>query len=244
MASRALIRRRNHLLDHFISPVRTISHIHSIFHDVSSPSKASNSDSSKQKETYFSTIAKENILGFHQNRIFTNPYGKISTQDFSPIGARFFLQPVRTASSSTAAAPQLQSDIESNEEQKQKQAKKEASPEECDQAVEGLSTAKAKAKAKAKEQEAQKQVQSVVKKFWSMIFGIGPALKAVASMSRADWAAKLTHWKNEFVSTLQHYWLGLKLLWADIRISSRLLLKLAGGKSLKERETTADTYHC
>lgn len=184
MASRALIRRRNHLLEHFISPVRTISHIHSISHDVSSPSNASNSDSSKEKETYLSTIAKENILGFHRNRFFTNSYGKISTQDFRPIGARFFLQPVRTASSSTAAARQLQSDIESNEEQKQKQAKKEASPEECDQAVEGLSTAKAKAKAKALEQGAQKQVQSVVKKFWSMIFGIGPALKAVASMSR------------------------------------------------------------
>lgn len=184
MASRALIRRRNHFLDHFISSVRTISHIRTISHDVSSPSKVSDSDSNKEKETYFSTIAKENLLAFYQKRIFTNPYGKINTQDFGPIGARFFLQPVRTASTSTAAARQLQSDSESNEEQKQKQAKKEASPEECDQAVEGLSTAKAKAKAKVQEKEAQKQVQSVVQKFWSVILGIGPALKAVASMSR------------------------------------------------------------
>ena len=67
-------------------------------------------------------------------------------------------------------------------------------------------------------------------------------------LSRADWAAKLKHWKDEFVSTLQHYWLGTKLLWADVRISSRLLVKLAGGKSLSRRErqqltrTTADIF--
>jgi len=65
---------------------------------------------------------------------------------------------------------------------------------------------------------------------------------------REDWAKKLVHWKGEFVSTLQHYWLGSKLLWADVRISSRLLLKLAGGKSLSRRErqqltrTTADIF--
>ena len=66
--------------------------------------------------------------------------------------------------------------------------------------------------------------------------------------SRADWATKLKHWKDEFVSTLQHYWLGTKLLWADVRISSRLLVKLASGKSLTRRErqqltrTTADLF--
>ncbi|CAM0904012.1 unnamed protein product [Alopecurus aequalis] len=67
-------------------------------------------------------------------------------------------------------------------------------------------------------------------------------------MSRADWAAKLKHWKEEFISTLQHYWLGTKLLWADVRISSRLLVKLAGGRNLTRRErqqltrTTADMF--
>jgi ABC-type Fe3+ transport system permease subunit len=67
-------------------------------------------------------------------------------------------------------------------------------------------------------------------------------------LCRADWAVKLKHWKDEFVSTLQHYWLGTKLLWADVRISSRLLVKLAGGKSLSRRErqqltrTTADIF--
>jgi hypothetical protein len=63
---------------------------------------------------------------------------------------------------------------------------------------------------------------------------------------RADWALK--HWKDEFISTLQHYWLGTKLLSADVRISSRLLVKLTGGKSLTRRErqqltrTTADLF--
>ncbi len=47
---------------------------------------------------------------------------------------------------------------------------------------------------------------------------------------------------------LQHYWAGTKLLWADVKISSRLLLKLASGKSLSRRErqqltrTTADIF--
>jgi hypothetical protein len=65
---------------------------------------------------------------------------------------------------------------------------------------------------------------------------------------RADWAKKLVHLKDEFKSTLQHYWLGTKLLWVDVRISSRFLLKLAGGKSLSRRErqqltrTTADIF--
>lgn len=62
--------------------------------------------------------------------------------------------------------------------------RKEASPEECDQAVEGLTSAKAKAKAK-KALEAPKQVQSVLKRVWAGFLGIGPALRAVASMSRS-----------------------------------------------------------
>ncbi len=47
---------------------------------------------------------------------------------------------------------------------------------------------------------------------------------------------------------LQHYWVGTKLLWADVKISSRLLLKLASGKSLSRRQrqqltrTTADIF--
>ncbi|KAI0508167.1 hypothetical protein KFK09_014301 [Dendrobium nobile] len=163
---------------------------------------------------------------------------------FLPFGVRGLSQYVRTASTATAKQPEIGSE-DHDEDQKKKQ-NKEASPEECDQAVEGLSTAKAKAKAKQL-QETQKNYQ-FIRKLWAKLLGIGPALRAVASMSREDWAIKFRHWKDEFVSTLQHYWLGCKLLWADIRISSRLLLKLAGGKSLSRRErkqltrTTADIF--
>lgn len=155
----------------------------------------------------------------------------------APIGVRWLSQ------MSSAAKQHEPEDIDETVAKK----RKEASPEECDQAVEGLSTAKAKAMAK-RAQESQKEVQSVLRKVWTAFLGIGPALRAVASMSREDWAKKLVHWKGEFVSTLQHYWLGSKLLWADVRISSRLLLKLAGGKSLSRRErqqltrTTADIF--
>ncbi|XP_058216528.1 uncharacterized protein LOC131327406 isoform X1 [Rhododendron vialii] len=146
--------------------------------------------------------------------------------------------------SSTAATGQREND--GKEEGPVKQIK-EASPEECDQAVEGLSSVKAKAKAKQL-QEPQKGAKSIIKRLWAMLLGIGPGLRAVASMSREDWATKLGHWKDEFKSTLQHYGLGMKLLWADVRISTRLLLKLAGGKSLSRRErqqltrTTADIF--
>ncbi|KAK7394631.1 hypothetical protein VNO78_15164 [Psophocarpus tetragonolobus] len=132
-------------------------------------------------------------------------------------------------------------------EQSATKQKKEASPEECDEAVEGLSTIKAKAKAKQL-QETQKSDGSVIKKLWAKILGIGPAFRAIMAMSREDWAKKFSHWWDELKSTLQHYWFGTKLLWADIRISSRLLLKLAGGKSLSRRErqqltrTTADIF--
>lgn len=65
---------------------------------------------------------------------------------------------------------------------------------------------------------------------------------------RQDWANKISGWKKSFWVELQHYWVGTKLLWADVKICSRLLLKLAGGKSLTRRErtqltrTTADIF--
>ncbi|KAH1127450.1 hypothetical protein GYH30_016161 [Glycine max] len=125
--------------------------------------------------------------------------------------------------------------------------KKEASPQKCDEAVEGLSSIKAKAKAK-KMQEPQKSADSIIKKLWVKILGIGLAFRTIMSMSRDDRAKKFRHWWDEFKYTLQHYYFGTKLLWANIRISSRLLLKLVGGKSLSRRErqqltrTTIDIF--
>jgi hypothetical protein len=65
-----------------------------------------------------------------------------------------------------------------------KEKEKEVSPEDCDQAVEGLSFAKAKAK---QAQETLKQSYGWIIKIRNAFFGIGPALQAVAAMSR--WAA-------------------------------------------------------
>ncbi|KAI5075324.1 hypothetical protein GOP47_0009400 [Adiantum capillus-veneris] len=148
-------------------------------------------------------------------------------------------------SASTAASAQYDENDEHGQEENSKLKKRDTSPEECDQAVIGLSSAKAKAK---KVLEMQKKGVGVLKKVWSFRLQIGPFVKGVTSMSRKDWANKLGHLKEEMRDTLKHYWLGTKLLWADIRISSRLLLKLASGKRLTRREreqltrTTADIF--
>ncbi|KAI3493595.1 hypothetical protein L1887_40797 [Cichorium endivia] len=153
------------------------------------------------------------------------------------VGRMRVWQSIRYISTTTAT------NNDNNKKQRFDGKRKQASPEECDQAVEGLSSAKAKAKAKH-----VKYAKSIVHRTRAMLLGIRPALRAVASMSREDWAMKVSHWKNEFVSSMKHYWLGIKLLGVDVRISSRLLLKLAKGKSLSRRErqqltrTTADIF--
>ncbi|KQK00271.1 mitochondrial proton/calcium exchanger protein [Brachypodium distachyon] len=263
MASRAIVRRRKHLLDHVNTPI--LSSAFSTFQHGTSgfevkPRTAqqflgqhAGDSKSEEKEQCSVNLTKGGLPGL-SNVFPQRPahvislYGHgIGRNEFTlPLGARGLLHSVRRASTATAGQPKLDIEEEQSEDQKHKR-KKEASPEECDQAVEGLSTAKAKAKAK-QVQESLKASQSIVQKFWARLLGVGPALRAVASMSRADWAVKLKHWKDEFISTLQHYWLGTKLLWADVRISSRLLVKLAGGKSLSRRErqqltrTTADIF--
>ncbi|XP_042382249.1 mitochondrial proton/calcium exchanger protein-like [Zingiber officinale] len=198
--------------------------------------------------------SKEEFMCIHDQRLFQLPYDRFRIPKFGngrrefvlPFAARGLVQSIHTASTAKVRLPEKNDEEEPCEDQGQKRLK-DASPEECDQAVEGLSSAKAKAKAKHV-QDSQKASQTLIQQFWAKVLGIGPALRAVASMSRTDWTVKLHHWKDEFVSTMQHYWLGLKLLWADVRISSRMLLKLAAGKSLTRRErkqltrTTADIF--
>ncbi|KAL3686315.1 hypothetical protein R1sor_008889 [Riccia sorocarpa] len=128
--------------------------------------------------------------------------------------------------------------------------KLEPSAEECEEAVVGLTSAKAKVKHTkdvVKKGESS-QTLGIVTRIWNMILEIGPALKAVLAMNRDDWTKKVAGWKKHIWQELQHYWLGLKLLWADVRISLRLLMKLAFGKSLTRRErqqltrTAADIF--
>ncbi|URD76642.1 LETM1-like protein [Musa troglodytarum] len=92
------------------------------------------------------------------------------------------LQSVRAASTATASQPVMPSEEEPDKDQTQKQFK-EASPEECDQAVEGLSTTITKEKAKQM-QDSSKTAQLFIHKFWAKRLGVGPALRAVASLSR------------------------------------------------------------
>ncbi|XP_020584619.1 LETM1 and EF-hand domain-containing protein 1, mitochondrial-like [Phalaenopsis equestris] len=247
MAGRAIYRGRKHLLQKLNEPILSSFSILSSQHG----SFAYNSENKLLDHRTF-IHAKKELFGSSSATFLRGHLRGISVPNSEfgrseiiiPFGARGLSQYVRNASTATAKQPEISGE-EHGEDQEKKQ-NKEASPEECDQAVEGLSTAKAKAKAKQL-QETQKDYQ-FIRKFWAKLLGIGPALRAVASMSREDWAVKFRHWKDEFVSTMQHYWLGCKLLWADIRISSRLLLKLAGGKSLSRRErkqltrTTADIF--
>ncbi|KAG6388157.1 hypothetical protein SASPL_153356 [Salvia splendens] len=166
--------------------------------------------------------------------------------EVNPLGFRWTIEYARHLSTAPAGKTELDSGDNIKESVK---PKKEPSPEECDQAVEGLSSVKAKAKAKEKQlHDSSKGEKFILKKMRAILLGIGPALRAIAAMSREDWANKLRHWKDEFKSTMQHYWLGTKLLWVDVRISLRLLLKLASGKTLSRRErqqltrTTADIF--
>ncbi|XWS35378.1 hypothetical protein CRYUN_Cryun21dG0121200 [Craigia yunnanensis] len=262
MASRAILRRKRFISDYLNASSHSVQTFQCLGHPtqkLESRSYRSNvdhpsEDSNHVKKLDLDSVAKQELLGFSGLGFFSYRCQGISVlgpgsarfQFNSPMSVKLMSYSVRHASTATAKQPEPGSDDEGNEELVAKK-RKEASAEECDQAVEGLSTAKAKVKAKQL-QDSQKVAKSILQRVWATILGIGPALRAVASMSREDWAKKLVHWKHEIWSTLQHYWLGFKLLWADVRISSRLLLKLAGGRSLSRRErqqltrTTADIF--
>ncbi|XVE90699.1 hypothetical protein DITRI_Ditri20bG0097900 [Diplodiscus trichospermus] len=263
MASRVILRRRSYIFksptqpNSLIRGVSTFEHRQSFTSEESQESTPIGShpyQNSDFKKVVLPLVLKSELSNFLAAQHYrSNSFG-ISNLGYQvgdlgfvfPSGVRWFSQSASSASTVTSGQPELGRGNDGNEHQAPKKVK-EASPEECDQAVEGLSTVKAKAKAK-QVQDSSQSAQSIIKKIWATILGIGPALRAVASMSREDWAKRLRHWKDEFKSTMQHYWLGTKLLWADIRISSRLLVKLVSGKGLSRRErqqltrTTADIF--
>ncbi|KAM7460863.1 hypothetical protein LguiA_028984 [Lonicera macranthoides] len=270
MASRAILRRKNVVSAYLNISTRSIHTLQNLGHGDSTQnlgeshshqllSSAANQFSqdldSRRKIGGENALANEELMKFSAQRLFRSTYYGITPSGcvnrklelIYPMGTRLMSQSIRYKSTATAGQRDLGNEDDQDNDEMVAKKRKEASPEECDEAVEGLSSAKAKAKAK-KLLESQKAAKSVLQRIWATILGIGPALRAVASMSREDWGKKLVHWKHEIVSTLQHYWLGLKLLWVDVRISSRLLLKLAGGKNLTRRErqqltrTTADIF--
>ncbi|KAK3144364.1 hypothetical protein QOZ80_4AG0312040 [Eleusine coracana subsp. coracana] len=219
MASRAIIRRRKYILQHinattllrsFTSVIQQGNFGYEIQQRSASLYSDENlTDSNHAKAQY--ALSKRKLYGLSSG-ILWGPtcivslptYGSGAQSFGLPLGARCLLQSVRTIANTTGQ-PEVNVMGKQSEDEKQKQKEKEASPEECDQAVEGLSSAKAKAKAKLVQEEVQKTEPSIIQKVWARLLGIGPALRLIASMSRADWAAKLKHWKDEFISTLQHY---------------------------------------
>ncbi|CAL2275559.1 unnamed protein product [Prunus armeniaca] len=249
MASRAMLRRKRIVTDYVTASSRTTPGFHWLGHY---------HGSQKSESKGFSSI----IMHMHRgNNDDGDDKVSVAKDEFRRLGFisgttvglshRWMSQSIRNASTAaTAAAAAKQTEPIDNEENERLAAKKkkQASPEDCDQAVQGLSTAKAAKAKKLQESQKDKSAKPMLQKVWATFLGIGPALKAVASMSREDWAKKLVHWKTEIVSTLQHYWLGFKLLGVDVRICSRLLLKLARGKTLSRREkqqltrTTADIF--
>lgn len=201
MTSQAIIKRKKYLLKHLNVPARLCSSFSRFgleryghetdtrpLHQVSEQSHSEAEISGRRWNVLLT--AKEELLSFSRCRFAPCPPGGISVSAFSydrrelafPFSVRGLSQGIHTASTATAGQPEMHGEKEPNEDLTQKQIK-EASPEECDQAVEGLSTVKAKAKAKQM-QDSSKTAQSLIYKFWAKLLGIGPALKAVASMSR------------------------------------------------------------
>ncbi|KAJ0035594.1 hypothetical protein Pint_26243 [Pistacia integerrima] len=198
MASRAILRRKRLISDYLNVSTRSIQGFQCLGHvvqnrklcDYCSSANQTCADFNCADKTNAFSVTKGELQGFsgfrhfvHKNHgIMVSGLGNGRSELIPPMGFRLMSHSVRNASSATAKQPEMVSDDEENEELVSKK-RKQASPEECDQAVEGLSTAKAKAMAK-KLQETQKVANSVLHRSWAMLLGIGPALRAVASMSR------------------------------------------------------------
>lgn len=182
MASRAILRRKRFIPEYINASYRSIQSFHILgpehhnSHNVQPP-YANHKRAPSVTKHQLSEIAQFRREEYHGSSLLFAPLG---------IRVRWMSISIRNASTAAAAAAKQQesgSDDEQNEELLNKK-RKEASPEECDQAVEGLTTVKAKAKAK-KLQE-QKAANSILRKTWTTFLGIGPALRAVASMSKLD----------------------------------------------------------
>lgn len=206
MASRAIIRRRGVVSNYLNTSPRSIQSLQSLLRGhgprgLDSERHSSNSEiQSAEMENYSisrgssadeaaNLAAKDKLVSFPGCGHFRGRWGSSFSYtgvgqnfNFYSPGKRWMLHPIRTASTAAAKQQELGSDDEDNEEMIAKK-RKEASPEDCDQAVAGLSSARAKAKAKQL-QNSQRLVSAVLYRIWTTLLGIGPALRAVASMSR------------------------------------------------------------
>lgn len=187
MASRAILRRKRDLFHSLRGPTCLLRGSYQVYDswDLSFGTVQSYGDRESTNYRSLSSLAKEDVLIFSARGFLRHTHSTVQTLHPGITGTGFRL-PLRGRSVaesivhfSTAGTRKLESD--SGNDEKAAKPKKEASPEECDEAVEGLSTAKAKAK---QLQESKKDTRSILEKVWAFFLGIGPALRAVASMSR------------------------------------------------------------
>lgn len=178
MASRAILRRRSNFIHQYSNASgASISSFHSPLRSFTTkpntPQSNGTNEISRYKEELFnfSPVLGQFVRGF-ASAGFRGDFTRLRLNE--SLGVRWLSQ-------SSAAAAKKDEAVSDDVVGKKR---KEASPEECDQAVEGLTTAKAKAAMAKRSQESQKVVQSVLQRVRAVFLGIGPALRAVASMSR------------------------------------------------------------
>ena len=193
MASRAILRRKRFIDQYLNASTSLIPSSHSLLRGAATENPTSPPTSPSHGTASFRRAEPLYLSGLGPDTRRFSFYGVASSvpRDFvsefnAPIGVRWMVsssQSLRRVSTAAAKQPEPGSDDNEGNDETVARKRKEASPEECDQAVEGLTTAKAKAKAQ-RLQESQKDEQSVLQRVWAAFLGIGPALRAVASMSR------------------------------------------------------------
>lgn len=195
MASRAILQRRKNLFNSSNQSTCLIRGFPSFEHGRTSPSNELLSSSWVANhpiaDTSYRNEGKDGLPGLlpagfcrHNSFAFPTSGCGIGRAYFVPsLGVQWISFSIRCASTATANQHERAGRNDENRQQVAKKVK-EASPEECDQAVEGLTTVKAKAKAK-QTQESLKSAESIMERVWARLLGIGPALRAVASMSRS-----------------------------------------------------------
>lgn len=194
MASRAIVRRKSIISDYLNVYARSIQsfqsignssqtvHSHAYHSGVNRPPVET-----KRVTEHKSFTRRDGLLLLSRNGYFNRSFHGFhssgigyGTSEVGPsLGMRYVSLSIRNATTVAAKQPE-EEDKKVDELAKNR---KEASPEECDQAVESLSSVKAKAKAK-RLQESKKVARSIVQRAWAIVLKIGPALRAVASMSR------------------------------------------------------------
>lgn len=177
MASRAILRKRTFIDQYVNASSSTTSILRRVIHTHNYSTSPSSTTTHVNGYNRISQSLKVYGLGQYIGR---RGLREETTSEFNA------LMCVRWMSQSAAAAakqPEPEHEPGSEDDEMVGKKRKEASPEECDQAVEGLTTVKAKAKAK-RSQESQKGVQFFLQRVWAVFLGIGPALRAVASMNR------------------------------------------------------------